>query len=209
MNNNLKKEKRMHELNKLIELIQSMYDENDKNWRNSKEYQPLNMKKKRVEDVYKDESLLLYVLNYRKFINDNISDVVDSILELNLKSVVNTRVKSYNSIQYKIQNYENNHENGKIPLKKCLNDIFGLRIILDIPVNFNEIKEDVDRNFPNLKCIESLRGEYYAIHIYFGNDDNYKFQWELQVWDKGHEKTNLESHAKYKQDYTKWEIENI
>lgn len=51
------------------------------------------------------------------FINDNISDVVTSIQDLHLKSNVNTRVKAYNSIQYKIQNYEMNHEKGKIPLK--------------------------------------------------------------------------------------------
>jgi hypothetical protein len=80
---------------------------------------------------------------------------------------------------------------------------------LDFPVNFTKIKENINKYFPNLKCIESSRGDYYAVHIYFGNDDNYKFQWELQIWDKEHEKTNLESHARYKQDYTKWERENI
>lgn len=199
----------MTELNELIKAIYLKYNYIDANWKKSVYYQPLNMKKKRVEDVYKDESLLLYVLDYRKFINDNISDVVNSIQKLCLKSVVNTRVKAYNSIQYKIQNYEIYHENGKIPLKKCLNDIFGLRIILDFPVNFNDIKKNINEYFPNLKCIESSRGDYYAIHIYFGNDDNYKFQWELQIWDKEHERGNLESHARYKQDYTKWESENI
>ena len=76
-------------------------------------------------------------------------------------------------------------------------------------INYIEIKKYIENEFPKLKCIESKRGEYYAIHIYFGNDDNYKFQWELQLWDKKHEQTNLKSHARYKQDYTKWEKENI
>ena len=143
------------------------------------------------------------------FINDNISDVVTSIQDLHLKSNVNTRVKAYNSIQYKIQNYEMNHEKGRIPLKKCLNDIFGLRIIVDFAINFDEIKKYIDEYFKVLKCIESKRGDYYAVHIYFGNDDNYKFQWELQIWDSNHEKSNLISHALYKQDDTKGENENI
>ena len=61
------------------------------------------------------------------------------------------------------------------------------------------------KNFPNIKCIHAKRGEYQAIHIYFGNDDNKKFQWELQLWDKLHEESNYLSHAKHKQGYTKWE----
>ena len=167
------------------------------------------MKRKRVEDIYVDESLLHYVFNYRKFINDNITDMVNAIQVHKFSNVVNTRVKALNSIQYKIQNYELNHEDGKIALKKCLNDIFGIRMIFNEDINYNDIKLYIEKEFPNLKCIESKRGNYYAIHIYFGNDDNYRFQWELQLWDKRHEKANLESHAQYKQDYTKWEQENI
>lgn len=199
----------MYELKQLIDIIQDHFDAINKKWKQSSDYLPLNMKKNRVEDIYKDESLLLYVFNYRKFINDNITGMVDTIQEQKFLNVVNTRVKALNSIQYKIQNYYFNHENGKIALKKCLNDIFGIRMIFDEHINFNEIKTYIEKEFPNLKCIESSRGNYYAIHIYFGNDDNYKFQWELQLWDKEHEKINLESHARYKQDYTKWEQENI
>ena len=81
-------------------------------------------------------------------------------------------------------------------------------MIFETEINYKLLKEYIETKFPKLKCIESSRGDYYAIHIYFGNDDNFKFQWELQLWDKKHEKINLESHAKYKQDYTKWEQEN-
>lgn len=198
----------MYELTKLINLIQIKFNDINENWIKEPNYFPLNMKKKRVDDVYKDESLLLYVFNYRQFINDNVSDIVNDIQTQKFTNVVNTRVKASNSIQYKIQNYEYNHEDGKIALKKCLNDIFGIRMIFEKDINYEEIKGYIEKAFPNLKCIESCRGEYYAIHVYFGNDDNFKFQWELQLWDKKHEKTNLESHAKYKQDYTKWEQEN-
>ena len=198
----------MDELAKLIELIQVKFNEINDKWTREPNYFPMHMKKKRVEDIYKDESLLLHVFSYRQFINDNTSEVVDVIQNQKFTNAVNTRVKALNSIQYKIQNYEHNHEDGKIALKKCLNDIYGIRIIFEEDMNYNEVKNYIEKYYPKLKCIESIRGEYHAIHVYFGNDDNYKFQWELQIWDKRHEKINLESHAKYKQEYTKWEQEN-
>ena len=74
-------------------------------------------------------------------------------------------------------------------------------------VNEN-IKNIIKLEFSDLKCINSNKMDYNAVHIYFGNDNNKNFQLELQIWDKEHEKTNLESHTKYKQDYTKWEQEN-
>ena len=198
----------MYELTKLINLIQVKFNDINEKWLEFPNSFPLNMKKKRVDDVYKDETLLLHVFNYRQFINDNVSDIVNEIQTQQFTNIVSTRVKASNSIQYKIQNYERNHESGKIALKKCLNDIFGIRMIFETEINYKLLKEYIETKFPKLKCIESSRGDYYAIHIYFGNDDNFKFQWELQLWDKKHEKTNLESHAKYKQDYTKWEQEN-
>lgn len=201
----------MDELNKLINLIQKKYDEINEKWTKEPNYSPIHMKKNRVEDIYKDESLLLQVFSYRQFINDNTSDIVNEIQNQNFVNRINTRVKALNSIQFKIQNYEYNHENGKIALKKCLNDIYGIRIIFEEDIKYEETKKYIENNYSNLKCIESIRGtkgDYHAIHVYFGNDDNYRFQWELQIWDKKHEKTNLESHAKYKQEYTKWEQEN-
>ena len=37
--------------------------------------------------------------------------------------------------------------------------------------------------------------------------NNFVFSWEFQSWVKKYEKSNLESHAAYKQGYTKWELE--
>ena len=199
----------MIELNKLIFLIQKEYEEINNKWILSNDYVELNMKKIQVDDVYKDETLLLHIFNYRIFINDNISEMMENIQKKFFLNTVNTRVKSTNSIQFKIQNYVRNHENGKVPLKKCLNDIFGIRMIFNDDINYKEIKEFINNNYPSLKCIKSVKQKYNAVHIYFGNDNNKNFQWELQLWDKKHEKSNLESHAMYKQDYTKWEQENI
>ena len=163
------------------------------------------MKKSRVENLYNDEKLLFYVFNYRTYINEHTINITKNIQNLKLVNSVNTRVKALNSIQDKIEKYENKKESGKIPIKKCLNDIFGLRIILNKSVPYDEIQKYIEKNYPVLKCIKAFRGEYKAIHVYFGNDDNMKFQWELQIWNKEDEDTNFVSHAKHKQEYTKWE----
>ncbi len=199
----------MEELEKLIKIIDSQHSIISDSWQTAEEYYPINMKKIRVEDVYKNEKYLIYVFNYRKYISDNITELVETIQNIVFQNTINTRIKALNSIQYKIQNYKQNHENGKIALKKCLNDVFGIRIILNDNIDYKKIKKYINKEFPKLKCIESKRNEYQAVHVYFGNDDNYKFQWELQIWNKKDEIKNLESHKKYKQDYVKWEQKNI
>lgn len=198
----------MDEVKKLIDFIEKKYTEISNSWTKESKYHPLNMKASRVENIYNDEKLLLYVFNYRTYINENTINITEDIQSLNLTNSVNTRVKALNSIQDKIEKYENKKESGKIPIKKCLNDIFGLRIILDKKVSYKDIEEYITKNYPILKCIKAFRGEYKAIHVYFGNDDNMKFQWELQIWNKEDEHTNLVSHAKHKQEYTRWEKEN-
>ena len=60
----------MLELQKLISLIQMKYNNINEKLQNSMNYFPINMKKKRVEDVYNDENLLLYIFDYRNFINE-------------------------------------------------------------------------------------------------------------------------------------------
>ena len=59
---------------------------------------------------------------------------------------MNTRVKALNSIQNKIEKYKNKKESGKIPIKKCLNDIFGLRIILNKSISYDEIIKYIKSN---------------------------------------------------------------
>lgn len=198
----------MRELLELINIINQQYEIVCKKWEDDPGYIPIHMKKNRVEDFYKDDNLLQHVFNYRQFIIDNISELFDEIQNFGFKNRVNSRVKAINSIQFKIQNYEQKHENGKIAIKKCFNDILGIRIILEEEIDYDETIDVLKKYYPNLKCIKSIRGEYEAIHIYFGDKSNFRFQWELQVWEKSKEKTNIASHAEYKQDYTKWEQEN-
>lgn len=86
--------------------------------------------------------------------------------------------------------------------------MFSVRIILNSQLTFQSIKEFVLDKFPYVdRCIDSSKGEYKATHIYF-KLDNYSFPWELQVWNRHDENSNLISHKKYKQEYTLWEKEN-
>ena len=123
------------------------------------------------------------------------------------KAKVNARVKNRNSIEYKIKNYIENHENGKITINKCLNDLFGIRIICKDQIDFSQINHLVKEKYDKLKCIDSSKIEYKATHIYF-KQSNFEFQWELQLWNEDDEINNIRSHEKYKQDYVIWEKEN-
>ena len=114
----------MNELIILLKFIQKKYEQVSKKWLKNDKYYSLNMKTSQVHNIYHDKNLLLYVFSYRDFINDITININNDIQTLNLKNTVNTRVKALNSIQDKIEKYENKEEKGRIPIKKCLNDIF-------------------------------------------------------------------------------------
>ena len=178
-------------------------------WKEYKDYKQINLRKVLVKDVKNDIDILNTIINYRTFINSKFSNLFSDFTNLNLSddNKLDLRVKARNSIEYKIERYINYHDNGEIPLNKCINDLFGIRIICNEPLLFDEVLELINTKYKNLKCIDSTKNDYKATHIYF-RKDNYTFQWELQVWNKLDEVNNIISHEKYKQDYVKWEKEN-
>lgn len=199
----------LEDLDKLINFIEKEYNKLFEEWKNNRQYVSINQKKKLVKDINNDESILNTILDYRIFLNANNLNLKMGFNQLNLNSEVNTRVKSQNSIEYKINNYMTvKHEYGEIPINKCLNDLYGVRIIFSQSVRFEDIKEFLENKYSNkFKCYDASKGDYRATHIYFTRN-NYSFQWELQVWNRENEKSNLISHQQYKQDYTRWEQEN-
>lgn len=168
----------------------------------------LNLKKRLVINAREDANILNKIWQYRSLINDELVSIMFDIHTIEFeRSSVTSRVKAQNSIEYKIDNYCNNHENGKIPLKKCMNDLLGIRIIIDDQFSYDDVKTYMKENYSNYKCIDSSKLSYIATHIYFENG-NYFFPWELQIWSKNDEKKNFLSHKEYKQDYTRWENES-
>ena len=199
----------LEELDVLIIFIEQEYKRLSNKRKKSDLYEEINQKKKLVKDIEHDNNILTTILNYRLFINENHLDIKLEFNRLNLKSEVNSRVKAQNSIEYKISNYmTNKHNYGEIPLNKCFNDLYGIRIIFEENIDFNDIKKFVDNKYNGkIKCYDASKGDYVATHMYF-KENNYSFQWELQIWDKKHYESNIISHENYKQGYTKWEEEN-
>lgn len=196
------------ELDKLINFIQKEYIEFNEEWQKSNYYYKFNLKNNLVCDLLNNEMILETIFNYREFINENNIQLLMDFKQFNSEiSKVNIRTKTKNSIEFKIKNYNDNHENGKIPIEKCLNDLFGIRIICSQKFNYDEIVNFIKEKHKKLKCIDSSKKDYKATHIYF-KQDNFNFQWELQIWNKEDEINNINSHEKYKQDYAKWEKEN-
>lgn len=196
------------ELDRLINFIQKEYIEFNEKWQKSNYYYKFNLKNNLVCDLLNNEMILETIFNYREFINENNIQLVMDFKQFNSEfSKVNIRTKTKNSIEFKIKNYNDNHENGKIPIEKCLNDLFGIRIICSQKLNYDEIVNFIKEKNKKLKCIDSSKKDYKATHIYF-KQDNFNFQWELQIWNKEDETNNINSHEKYKQDYVKWEKEN-
>lgn len=198
----------LEELDKLICFIQNEYFEFNKKWEKSGCYRKFNLKKNLVCDLSKNENIIDTIFNYREFINENNIQLIMDFKQFNSEmSKVNIRTKTKNSIEFKIKNYNDNHENGMIPIEKCLNDLFGIRIICNQRLSYNKIAKFIEEKHKNLKCINSSKKDYKATHIYF-KQDNFNFQWELQIWNKEDEINNINSHEKYKQEYVKWEKEN-
>lgn len=199
----------LDELDILIKTIDQQYINLYLKWKKSNLYTPLHQKKNLVKDIKTNKELLNNILNYRLFLNENHLNLKMLFDNLNLNSEVNSRIKAQNSIEYKINNYmTERHEYGEVAINKCFNDLYGIRIIFNENVEYNDIKDFVDKKYKGkLKCYNASKEDYVATHIYF-KKDNYSFQWELQIWDRAHYKSNIISHEQYKQGYTKWEEEN-
>lgn len=198
----------LEELDKLINFIQAEYMKLTIKWEQSDYYTKINLKNTQVCDLLGNRLILDTIVNYREFINQNNIQLLMEFKKFNSENAtVNVRTKAKNSIEFKIENYTKNHENGKVPISKCFNDLFGIRIICGEKLSFDEILQLVNTKYDNIKCIDSTKNDYKATHIYF-KKDNYAFQWELQIWNKIDEVNNIISHEKYKQDYVRWENEN-
>ncbi len=123
------------------------------------------------------------------------------------------------SSYYRKINLKNNLVCDLLENEEMLNTIFNYREF----INENNIQLVMDfKQFNNENAKVNIRAKtknsieykiknyvqkYKATHIYF-KEDNFNFQWELQVWNEIDEINNINSHERYKQDYVKWEKEN-
>lgn len=192
------------ELKTLIDYIDTVYQEFTMVWL-CQTTTTINLKKSLVADVDVDGEVYNHIMEYVQLLNEKGADITFQ-LSCICSLQATARVKAHNSIEYKIQNYKTDkHEYGKIPINKCVNDLFGIRILLDPPVDFGVILEFVKENYQNkYRCIDSSKLDYKAVHLYF-RGNNQSFPWELQIWNQCDAENNFASHRKYKQEYTTWE----
>lgn len=165
-----------------------------------------NLKKKQVKDIVRDLEIYYEILEYRNFLSNNMPRLINDLITLDfgVNIQVSSRVKVQNSIESKIVRYNGKMEKGNIPINKCLNDLFGIRIIVPTRYSCQEITDNLKLILPNYKIIDSSKLEYKAVHIYYVNGNKY-FPWELQIWKESDMKNNYISHKEYKQEYTNWE----
>ena len=195
------------ELKDLIDYIQSVYTEITDEWLRETPTKT-NLKNALVADIDADGIIYKSIMEYVQLLNEKSADIT-----LPLASVcsckVTARVKAQNSIEFKIQNYKTErHEFGKIPINKCINDLFGIRIFLREPLTFDEVYSFIEDTYPNrYRCIDSSKFDYKAVHLYF-KENNQSFPWELQIWNMCDMDSNFSSQKKYKQEYTAWEKES-
>ena len=109
----------------LIEKIQDLYIKFSNMWEESEYFKKINLKNNQVIDIQNNELLLNNVLNYREYVNERsliLSIFLNKFNSSNMK--MNYRVKTRNSVEFKLQNYITNHNNGKEPINKCFNDLY-------------------------------------------------------------------------------------
>lgn len=194
----------LKELDDLIERILLVYEDVSGQWVKSEKYLRVNLKKTCVSRVQKESGILDLIWAYRNFIEDN-GVIANTAFELNkFRQTISIRIKTQNSIEYKIEKYIFSREKGMMPVNKCLNDLVGIRVFVSDDVSHKNIREHIDDSYPKLKCIDSSKDDYIATHIYF-KTDNFSFPWELQIWRNEDRENNLKSHKQYKQEYIKWE----
>ena len=179
--------------------------------------QIFNQKAMRVSKI-DDNGLIDTVIEYDRYLTN--------LEELRIFSefdcpgfIVNTRIKAQNSILDKLDDYctYSDHK-GEVPVNKCFNDLFGIRIITDCQdLTYDDIEQCV-RPYDCLSIEDKSfskgvsKANYIAVHIYFkgkgpNEERNKKFRWELQIWTKQQEANNQKLHLKHRFKYRDWESE--
>lgn len=146
-----------------------------------------------------DLDIMKYVYDYR-----NMLSLYAPFLNTKLNScgVSRTRIKEMLSMDQKVKNYKLGKLQGEVIFNKCLNDIFGARIIIKNDIDFEMLSQYLRDEFKNkikLTDADKVVG-YKARHVYVRSAPGH-FQWEMQIWHECDEKRNIELHEQYKRGY--------
>ena len=200
---------KIDDLGEAVDTISGEFRTINQQWQEDHPCNKVNLKKRCVNSITDGDDVWNAILKYSHFLK-SCEKKLQKVLKQSISNIfdIYSRVKTEASIEDKIQRYKSKKEKGQIPINKCLNDIYGIRIVMKDQITKEQIEKIVvnlkQKIVVNLKLIDASKDEYKALHIYF-RDGNFNFPWELQLWNKEDERSNKESHEKYKQGYLKWE----
>lgn len=199
------------EIEKLVKLINNIgqyHKDFSESFYENKE--KINFKKITVNKVLKETS---YNGAFMDLVDEYIKEVAHEVLVNEIKTndfILRFRGKNRESVLNKLYYYRYEKSDSNIPIQKCLNDIYGFRLIIKDELDYEEILEKIE-NSKELK-VQLFRQyvrkdeKYRAIHIYFKSSSNIFFPWELQIWKKEDEEVNESEHKnhKSKRKYINW-----
>lgn len=215
-------EKTIDERDRLIDLIRdinTLHKNQSTEWFDGVE-NVYNLKRKLIRDIFLDREdsdqqeaksistdFLKYLNSYCENLNKILSAPEYDFLAPEL--LTSTRIKDPDSRVAKLMHYMNSKsEQGKVGINKCLNDLLGFRVWLNDfehgAFSCSILKEDLKSLGINVRVHDSCKENYLATHIYFSNENNKFFPWELQIWNYKDHESNISSHSDHKQGYTKW-----
>lgn len=155
---------------------------------------------KSISLVTASNSFFKMFVDYIEFLNNEYL-TSDSFFNLTISEGLRSRVKLKESALLKLKKYQNKElESGSLSMNKCLNDLIGMRLILNkIEGNASSVRSELDE-LKQQKIISRWYfredGEYRGYHCYFKANNN-SFPWELQIWDTKWEIKNLNEHQRH------------
>lgn len=139
-----------------------------------------------------------HIYQYRLTLHESINDY---LMTANIDIKYFYRVKTRESIDDKIARFA--IRDDQYPVNNWLNDIFGARIILDADEirNVMDLLDGWQEQFGLKNWYLRDKEGYRGLHIYFKNQNNFYFPWELQIWDAADIQRNIENHEKFKRNF--------
>lgn len=172
----------------------------------------INFKKFTVNKALKETS---YNGAFMDLVDEYIKQVAHAVLVNGLginksTAILRCRGKNRESVLNKLYYYRHEKSDSNIPIQKCLNDIYGFRLIIETELGYEKILGKIKKSKalkvklfrPYVRKDE----KYQAIHIYFKSSNNIYFPWELQIWKKEDKEVNENEHKthKSKRKYINW-----
>ncbi|HDR7837233.1 TPA: hypothetical protein QCY33_003475 [Bacillus toyonensis] len=211
-----------NEIQQIIIEICHFHNEFSASWikkNQSSELEFLNFNKKQVRqvtDIIEEREVFFLKDKFNSLIKSYMNELKPLTIDFEMeykyeKFDFRSRGKQFDSIMNKLKYYrvgkQGNGVFGAFNLNKCLNDLFGIRIVIE---NFDhnckrfyQLCEEL-RIKHRIRVMDSSKHDYKATHIYFHGESNQYFPWELQIWNANDCKSNDISHGIHKRAYTEW-----